>query len=100
MIPDDLRATGTHLQADERRPNGFILNGRFVGYSIILKGAPAPHIEISRSESTGALFVRWEVQGLPATAADSGDITGLWHVERGTVPDDPPGWWKQRSGPS
>jgi hypothetical protein len=80
VTPDDLLATGIRIEANDRRPNGFVLNGRFIAYSLPLKGAPAPHIEISRSERTGERFVRWEVQGLPASAPDQGDITGLWHT--------------------
>lgn len=37
VVPDDLLATGIRLEADERRPDGFVLKGRFVPYSTVFK---------------------------------------------------------------
>ena len=78
---DDLVATGELLQPDEARSDGFVLQGQFVRYRHVYKGVPVPHIEISRRETTGERFARWEVKGLPAGAPETGDIADLMHTD-------------------
>jgi hypothetical protein len=83
---DDLVATGELMQPDEARSDGFVLHGQFVRYRHLYQGVPVPHIEISRRESTGERFVRWEVKGLPVGTPEVGDIGDLMHTETGTFP--------------